>query len=120
MTVLENISVWKQSLQLAKDVYKICRSNDYLKRDFDLKSQMQRSAVSIPSNIAEWSDRSSNKDYLRFLYIARGSCSELKTQLYIAEDFLLTTEFEKIMQDNIVVHKMINGLIRAIKLKNNI
>jgi four helix bundle protein len=68
---LENITVWEKSLQLAKNIYALCRSNKYLKIDFDLRSQMQRSAVSIPSNIAEGNDRNTSKEYLRFLYIAR-------------------------------------------------
>lgn len=115
MAILENIEVWKKSLKLAKDVYVLCKSNDFLRRDFDLKSQIQRSAVSISSNIAEGNDRDTEKDYLKFLYIARGSCSELKTQFYIAEGFLSTEEFEITMNDIISVHKMINGLIKTIK-----
>jgi four helix bundle protein len=75
---------------------------------------MQRSAVSIPSNIAEGNDRNTSKEYLRFLYIARWSCSELKTQVYIAESFLSEEEFKRIMNDIIIVHKMLNGLIKTI------
>ena len=71
MAILENIDVWRKSLQLAKNIYELCRSNEQLRKDFDLRSQMQRSAVSISSNIAEGNDRDTDKEYLRFLYIAR-------------------------------------------------
>ena len=53
-------------------------------RDFGLKDQMTRSSISIPSNIAEGAERFSNQEFTRFLYIARGSAAELRTQLYIA------------------------------------
>lgn len=55
-------------------------------RDFGLRDQIQRAAVSIPSNIAEGYERSTNKDFVHFLYIAKGSCSELRTQIYLAVD----------------------------------
>ena len=55
-------------------------------KDFGLRDQIQRAAVSIPSNIAEGYDRNSNKEFIQFFYIAKGSCSELRTQLYIASE----------------------------------
>ena len=75
----EDLEVWKQACRLAVKVYaelKDCR-------DYNLKSQLTRSAVSIPSNIAEGAERDSKQEYIRFIHIAKGSAAELRTQLYI-------------------------------------
>lgn len=75
----ETLDVWKRSRLLAIAVYrelKVCR-------DFGFKDQMTRSALSVPSNIAEGYERESLKERARFLIIARGSCGELKTQIDI-------------------------------------
>ena len=81
----EDLNVWKESMRLARDIYRELKNC----KDFGLRDQMQRSAVSIPSNIAEGFERNSNKEFIRFLYISRGSCAELRTQLYIAIDIEL-------------------------------
>src|SRR5262249_30889637 len=75
----EELEVWKRSCQLAVAVYEALRDT----REFALRNQMQRAAVSIPSNIAEGAERG-GKDFERFLRIARGSAAELRTQIYIA------------------------------------
>ena len=80
MTGFENLDVWKAGCRLAVDVYSALQQN----RDYGLRDQMQRAAVSISSNIAEGSERRSKKEFVQFLYIAKGSCAELRTQLYIA------------------------------------
>ena len=76
----EDLNVWKESVKLSVKIYKSLKNC----KDFGLRDQLQRSAVSIPSNIAEGFDRKGNKQFIQFLYIAKGSCSELRTQLYIA------------------------------------
>lgn len=118
MAILENIEVWKKSVQLAKDIYSICKSNPQIKNDYGIRDQIQRSAVSIASNISEWNDRETDKEYARFLYIARGSCSELKTQLYIIEEYLDVKELENTIKKIVEIHKMLNSLIKIIQ--NNI
>ena len=76
----EDLEVWQESMRLAVEIY------DQLKscKDFALRDQMHRAVISIPSNIAEGFERQSNKDYIRFLYISKGSTGELRTQLYLA------------------------------------
>mgnify|MGYP003746485861 FL=1 len=78
-------------------------------KDFGLRDQLQRSAVSIPSNIAEGFDRKGNKEFIQFLYIAKGSCSELRTQLYIAVEVGI---IEKTLgEDYIEVTKKISAML---------
>jgi four helix bundle protein len=76
----EDLEVWKQSCRLAVRIYR--ELNDC--RDYGLKDQMTRAAVSIPSNIAEGAERDSTSEYIRFIHIAKGSAAELRTQIYIA------------------------------------
>jgi four helix bundle protein len=75
----EDLEVWKRSCSLAVKVYEALRAT----RDYGIRNQMQRAAVSIASNIAEGAERS-RRDFIRFLRIARGSAAELRTQAYIA------------------------------------
>jgi len=79
------LNVWKEAKSLAVAIYKLSGGTP-LARDFGLKDQMQRSAVSIPSNIAEGYERKSNPEFIRYLLIAKGSLSELITQLEIARE----------------------------------
>lgn len=77
------LEVWRVSMQLAKHVYEITGQFPREER-YGLAAQLQRSAVSIPSNIAEGNARNSTRDYTRFVSIAQGSCAELQTQLLLA------------------------------------
>ncbi len=77
MDAFEDLKVWKCSSRLCAEVYKAFKDN----RDWGFKDQITRSALSVPSNIAEGYERNSRKEYVRFLKIAKGSCGELRTQL---------------------------------------
>ena len=103
----EDLQVWQRSKQLAVDVYRALKEC----KDFGLRDQMQRSAVSIPSNIAEGSERSP-KDFARFISIAIGSSSELRTQTYIAMDLNIIdrSTAEKIIDET----KQLNRMLRAL------
>ena len=80
MANYRELEIWEEGCQFAKRIYEVSRRF----KDFGLKDQMTRSAVSIPSNIAEGSERESDPDFIRFLRIAKGSCAECRTQLRIA------------------------------------
>jgi four helix bundle protein len=79
----KELKVWQEAKELAIEIYKATNQGK-LKTDFGLREQIQKAAVSIASNIAEGYERNSDKDFIRFLYIAKGSLSELVTQLEIA------------------------------------
>jgi four helix bundle protein len=77
----EDLIVWQLAIDLAASVYAAFGTS----RDFPLRDQVQRAAVSISSNIAEGYERDSNADFIRFLYYAKGSCGEVRSQLYLAQ-----------------------------------
>ena len=80
----KDLDVWKESILLVKDIYEI--SSNFPKEEiYGLTLQIRRNATSIPSNIAEGAARNTKKEFLKFLYIALGSLSELETQLIIAK-----------------------------------
>ena len=79
----EDLLVWQKAIEFVKEVYILTNQGD-LKRDFGLRDQMRRAAVSIPTNIAEGFERSSRKEYLLFLNIAKGSAGETRSLLRVA------------------------------------
>ena len=80
----EDLRVWQDAMTLTEHVYKICKQ---LPKEeiYGLASQMKRAAISVPSNIAEGSERNGTKELIQFLYIARGSLGELQTQLMLGK-----------------------------------
>ncbi|MEZ7956093.1 MAG: four helix bundle protein [Rubritalea sp.] len=113
----EELEVWKRSCQIAVDIYAALHSS----KDFGLKDQMQRSAVSIASNIAEGSERASTPEYIRFLRIAKSSCAELRTQIYISQKIRLTTDqaplqqAKELIQETKEISAMLQGLITSLQ-----
>jgi len=81
----EDIDAWKMGRELVKSVYAMARGGEFAK-DWGLRDQMQRAAVSICSNIAEGYERRGNKEFVKFLWIAKGSAAEVSSQLYHAKD----------------------------------
>ena len=109
----EDLLVWQEAMKLAGDIY----SNLKNCQDYRLRDQMQKSAVSIASNIAEGFERKSNKEYIYFLYVALGSCGELRTQIYLAKHIKL---FELTLGDNLIyrtkkISSMLFSLIQTRK-----
>ena len=106
----EDLDIWKESMRLSIQIYSILKDC----KDFGLKDQMQRAAVSIPSNIAEGFERQTNKEFIQFLYIAKGSCAELRTQLYIASSLhYITKEVStNLIEITSTISKMIFTLIK--------
>ncbi|MDF1852603.1 MAG: four helix bundle protein [Verrucomicrobiales bacterium] len=111
----EQLHVLQRAIQLAEYVY---RSVESMKR-FSLKDQMERSSLSIPSNIAEGQERDAPKDFRRFLRIAKGSSGELRTQSLLSKRLGLLSEeaAEHIVNETREISAMIQGLIRSIDSK---
>lgn len=110
----EEILSWQKARELNKDIYNVTKNNKYFKNDFGLKDQMRRSSISISSNIAEGFERETTKEFIRFLYIAKASSGEFRSQLYLAHDinYLNSEEFEKLKLKVNEVSKLISGLIK--------
>jgi len=104
----ETLEVWKRSSRLAVRIYKVLENT----QDRGLKSQMTRAAVSVPSNIAEGYERGTNKEFIRYLNIAKGSAGELRTQLYIAKEIGIITK--EAMAELVEETMGIGGMLRAL------
>jgi len=115
-----DLVVWQKSMSLVAGIYSATKK--FPKEEiYTLTSQIRRSAISIPSNIAEGSSKYSNKEFLRFLAIARGSVAELETQLLISKDlaYIPTTEIESLIENTSEVARMLNGLLAKLKAAND-
>ena len=111
-----DLDVWKTSMELVSEVYRFTR--EYPKEElFALTSQIRKSAISIPSNIAEGAARSGNREFVRFLYIALGSCAELETQLLISKNLNYPVPADIFSKLDRIRH-MLLGLIRSLTRKN--
>jgi four helix bundle protein len=116
MPTHKDLEVWKQGMELAKEVYQVTAGFPSSEL-YGLVSQMRRSAVSIVSNIAEGAARNPDKDSIHFLYIALGSIAELDTQYILSKELCLTegsAAIDKKIED---VRKMTVGLIKHLKNK---
>jgi four helix bundle protein len=81
----EELEIWQDAHALTKAIYQLTRETTFSK-DFGLRDQIRRASVSIMSNIAEGFERGGNREFTQFLYIAKGSCGEMRSQLYVAMD----------------------------------
>ena len=110
------LDVWAHGMTLARRIYEV--TQDFPDDEkFGLVSQLRRSAVSIPSNIAEGSGRGTNADFLRFLYMARGSLNEVDTQLELSSQLglLSETDVEDLGEPFDRLTRTLDGLIRSLR-----
>jgi four helix bundle protein len=110
----EDLEVWQRACKLAVELHRILKDC----REYALRDQMTKAAVSIASNIAEGAERGSSADFIRFLYIAKGSAAELRTQIYIASK--LGTIFpeecvKELISEIKALSNMLFGLIKSLK-----
>jgi len=112
----EDLPVWQSARKLAVQVYRITAKGK-LREDYGLRNQMQRAAVSVSSNIAEGFERGSKQESIQFLYIAKGSCGELRSQLFIANDIgsIDNADSKNLLKLAANVSKQISGFIEYLK-----
>lgn len=112
----ENLNVWQRSRELVNQVYLMTKDSKFYK-DRILMDQIRKSAISVLSNISEGYERGSNTDFVRFLYISKASCGELRAQLFIAKDqgYINEKEFEQTIDTSRRVSGMLGNLISYLK-----
>ncbi len=112
-TRFEDIESWQNARLLAREVYRLTAEGVF-SRDFGLRDQIRRSAVSIMANIAEGFGRGGNKEFVAFLSIARGSCTEVKSHLYVTLDARLIGQgdFDELLFLAGQVEGLISGLMK--------
>ena len=108
----EDVIAWQKSRILSLEIYRLFKNN----RDFSFRDQIQRSAISVMNNIAEGFERRSEKELINFLYIAKGSCGEVRSMLYLAIDlrYIESAEFENLTHLSLEVSKILSGFIKSI------
>lgn len=109
----EDIIAWQKAHVLAQEVYSIFKSC----RDFSFRDQIQRAVVSIMNNIAEGYERSGDKELGRFFFIAKGSCGELRSMLYLALDlgYIDKENFESMYSKSTEISKILSGFIKKLR-----
>ena len=113
----KDLEVWKKSMNLVEGVYKLMKQLPESEK-YGLISQIKRSSISIPSNIAEGAGRASTKEFIRYLDIATGSLSELETQLLLLERLGFCSAEENLTEEIQTIGKMLYGL--RISLRNKL
>ena len=114
MKTHKELIVWKKSIDFVTEVYKVT-SNFPKEEIYGIISQLRRAAVSIPSNIAEGAARKTDKEFARFLYIARASAAEIETQLLISENLgYIKASENQLKMDLLEILKMLTSLINKI------
>ena len=114
MASYKELNVWQKSVELVIEVYRLCKCLPK-EETYVLSDQMRRAAISIPSNIAEGQARNSDKDFVRFLYIAQGSRAELETQFEICKKLNYVSKDELLIAENYLteIGKMLRNLIKS-------
>jgi four helix bundle protein len=112
----QDIKAWEKSRFLAKEIYNIT-SNKKFANDWGLKDQIRRASVSVMSNIAEGFSRQTDKEFIQFLYIAKGSVSEIQSHLYVALDLSYIDEktFKNLSDKTEEIAHLIGGFVRYLK-----
>jgi four helix bundle protein len=112
----EDLIVWQKGIELVKKIY-VCTAEGDFKKDYALRDQVRRAATSIPTNIAEGFERSSRKEYLQILNIAKGSAGEVRSLLRVALEvgYLSNLNYEMLRNEVMALSRRLHNQIKAIK-----
>jgi four helix bundle protein len=112
----EDIEAWQLSRAITNRIYELTKTGE-VARDFALVNQIRRASLSVLSNIAEGFERNGDKEFVQFLTVAKGSCGEVRAQLYIAYDqgYIQRNDFHQLSGQLVEVSRMISGLIRYLQ-----
>ena len=109
----EEIIAWNKAKILSINIYTIFEDS----RDYGFRDQIRRASVSIMNNIAEGFERQTNKEFKQYLFIAKGSCAEVRSMLYLSEEITPIDQhkIDTLIEDTVEISKILTGLIRTIK-----
>jgi len=112
----EDIKSWQKARKLTGQIYQLSETGQ-LVRDYGLKNQLRRACVSIMNNISEGFERDGNNEFIQFLSTAKGSCGEVRSQLYILKDlgYINEKDFTNLYAEAIEINRMIGGFIKYLK-----
>jgi four helix bundle protein len=115
----EEINSWQKARQFNKRIYLITENTNF-KKDFDFIRQIRRASISITSNIAEGFERNTDKEFIYFLYVAKASAGEIRSQLYLAFDldYITKQEFEELLESVTEISKLLSGFIKYLSPKS--
>ncbi|MDL2141086.1 four helix bundle protein [Flavobacterium tructae] len=115
----EEINSWQKSRIFNKKIYLITENSNF-KKDFDFVRQIRRASLSISSNIAEGFERNTDKEFIYFLYVAKASAGEVRSQLYLAFDleYIIKEEFETLLGSITEISKLLSGFIKYLSQKS--
>ncbi len=108
----EDIIVWQKSKSFAVAIYKIFENS----KDYSFRDQIERAAISVMNNIAEGFERKTNNDFKHFLFIAKGSCGEIRSMLHLAKetDKIDEATFNELHESSLEISKMLSGFIKKL------
>ena len=112
----EDIKAWQKARELVKSTYEITSKEDFA-RDYSLKDQIRRASISVMSNIAEGFSRQTDREFIQFLHVAKGSISEVQSQLYVALDLKYISEatFKELYEPLEETIRLVSGFVRYLK-----
>ena len=117
----EEINSWQKARLFNKSIYEITENTNF-RKDFDLVRQIRRASISISSNIAEGFERNTDKEFIYFLYVAKASAGEVRSQLYLALDlnYISVTEFDALYLNITEISKLLSGFIKYLGISQEI
>ena len=116
----EDLIAWQKARELTKQVYNITKTGA-LSKDFGLCDQIRRASVSVMSNIAEGFERGTSSEFHQFIVVAKGSCAEVRSELYVAldADYITEAQFDDIHGRSLELSRIIGGLKASIKRRKD-